>query len=177
MCTLRLPFPPSCPSPPATDQLNPPHPDHFDARRPPAPTLCRVSRVSRGSKAGRPTVPVTQAIVIQPNHPLAHAEPPQRILRRTQVVRGGRRRHRLRGGCGGSSERVRRARRVRWARRARRVRTGVSHLLGLYLELQLLLKLFTLLRPLLLFLHRWCRWVCTGIQVQVQVGGDGTECA
>ena len=69
------------------------------------------------------------------------------------------------------------AERVRRARRARRVRTGVSHLLGLYLELQLLLKLFTLLRPLLLFLHRWCRWVCTGIQVQVQVGGDGTECA
>ena len=30
---------------------------------------------------------------------------------------------------------------------------GVSHLLGLYLELQLLLQLFTLLRPLLLCLQ------------------------
>ena len=51
-----------------------PSPEHCEARNPPGPLAVPAStRVSRASKAGRPTAPVTQATVVQTNHPLEAA--------------------------------------------------------------------------------------------------------
>ena len=78
---------------PAARQLNLPHPEHCEARSPPpAPFEVPPStRQPRKQGCGRPTAPVTQATVVQPNHS------------RAACSCGGRKwgRHRSRGGCEG----------------------------------------------------------------------------
>jgi hypothetical protein len=114
---------------------------------------------------------VTQATVVQVNHPHAWGAGVGRHMHicfptlshdmcmcmhmvawsvRTYGMRRVRKKLRCGGGCGAGCRGCRGC-----------GGCGAGRLLGLYLELQLLLQLFTLLRPLLLCLQmvcRWCRW-------------------